>query len=83
MAATLSVRLNASVKKRLENLAAQSRRSESFLAAKAITDYVDVDEWQRQEIAKGINDLDAGRTVSHEEIVRELDKWGKTHKPRR
>jgi len=83
MAETLSVRLNAGVKKRLENLAAQSKRSESFLAAKAIAVYVETDEWQRREIAEGIKDLDAGRTVSQEEIVRELDKWGKTHKSRR
>ena len=83
MAETLSVRLNAGVKRRLENLAAKSRRSESFLAAKAIAAYIEIDEWQRQEIAKGIKDLDAGRTVSHEEIVRELGQWGKSHKSRR
>jgi predicted transcriptional regulator len=82
MAETLSVRLNAGVKRRLENLAAQSKRSESFLAAKAIAAYVEVDEWQRQEIAKGIEDLDADRTVSHEEIVQELNRWGKSHKRR-
>jgi RHH-type transcriptional regulator, rel operon repressor / antitoxin RelB len=83
MAETLSVRLNASVKKRLESLAMQSKRSESFLAAKAIAAYVETDEWQRQEITRGIEDLDAGRTVLHEEIVRELRTWGKTRKPRR
>jgi RHH-type rel operon transcriptional repressor/antitoxin RelB len=83
MAETLSVRLNAGVKKRLENLAAQSKRTESFLAAKAIAAFVDTDEWQRQEIAEGIKDLDAGRIVSHEEILRELREWGRTRKPRR
>jgi predicted transcriptional regulator len=83
MAETLSVRLNAGVKKRLENLAARSKRSESFLAAKAIAAFVDTDEWQRQEIAEGIKDLNAGRMVSHEEIVSELREWGRTRKPRR
>lgn len=82
MAETLAVRLNASVKKRLENLAARSKRSESFLAAKAIAAYVDTDEWQRREIEEGIKDLNRGRTVSHEEIVRELGAWGKIRKPR-
>ena len=80
---TLSVRLNTGVKKRLANLAAQSKRSESFLAAKAIAAYVETDEWQRQEIVEGIKDLNAGRTVPHEEIVQALRGWGKTHKPRR
>lgn len=82
MAETLSVRLNARVKRRLEDLAVQSKRSESFLAAKAIAAYIEIDEWQRLEVAKGIDDLDAGRIVSHEEIVRELDKWGHPHKSR-
>jgi RHH-type transcriptional regulator, rel operon repressor / antitoxin RelB len=82
MAETLSVRLNPSVKKRLENLAARSKRTESFLAAKAIAAYVEIDDWQRQEIAKGIKDLDAGRTVPHEEVVRGLRMWGKTRNPR-
>jgi len=49
MAETLSVRLNAGVRRRLS--------------------YGDI-EWQRREIAEGIKDLDAGRTVSHEEIVK-------------
>ena len=82
MAETLAVRLNASVKKRLENLAARSKRSESFLAAKAIAAYVDIDEWQRVEIQEGIKDLNAGRTISNEEVVRDLGAWGKTRKSR-
>jgi RHH-type transcriptional regulator, rel operon repressor / antitoxin RelB len=80
MAETLAVRLSASVKKRLENIAAQTKRSESFLAARAIAAYVETDEWQRQEIAKGIEDLDAGRSVSHEDVVQGLRAWGKTRK---
>jgi predicted transcriptional regulator len=83
MTETLSVRLNPGVKKRLANLAAQSKRSESFLAAKAIAAYVEIDEWQRQEIVEGIRDLNAGRTVPHEEVVQALHAWGKTRKPRR
>lgn len=83
MVEALSVKLNANMRKRLENLAAQSKRSESFLAAKAIAAYVDTDEWQRREIAEGIKDLDAGRSVSHEEIVRELSGWGKSRKTKR
>ena len=83
MAETLAVRLSASVKKRLENIAVQSKRSESFLAARAIAAYVETDKWQRQEIVEGIKDLNAGRTVPHEEVVQALHAWGKTRKPRR
>jgi predicted transcriptional regulator len=83
MTETLSVRLDSGVRKRLANLAAQSKRSESFLAAKAIAAYVETDEWQRQEIAAGIRDLDAGRTVPHEQVVQALREWGKTRKSKR
>jgi len=44
--ATFTVRVDSSVKKRLERLAKSTGRSRSFLAAEAIGEYVDVNEWQ-------------------------------------
>ena len=68
MTETLSVRIDAETKKRLEALAKQSRRSKSFLAAEAITAFVDSEEWQLGEIRDGIAELDSGQTVSHEKV---------------
>ena len=77
MRETLSVRIDAETKKRLEALAKQSRRSKSFLAAEAITAFVASEEWQLGEIRDGIAELDSGQTVSHEKVSKWLKTWGK------
>lgn len=76
MSETLSIRLDAETKQRLDALARRSHRSKSFLAAEAISRYVDSEEWQIAEIEAGIADLEAGRTVSHDEVVSWLKTWG-------
>jgi len=43
---TFTVRVDSSVKRRLEKLAKSTGRSRSFLAAEAIDTYLDVNEWQ-------------------------------------
>lgn len=77
MTQTLSIRLDASVKKRLEALASRSKRSKSFLAAEAIAAYVQAEEWQLGEIREGLKELDSGQTVSHEKVSKWLRSWGK------
>jgi predicted transcriptional regulator len=77
MTETLSVRLDSTVKKRLEALAQHSRRSKSFLAAEAIAAYVQAEEWQLAEIEQGLGELDAGQAVSHARVSTWLGSWGK------
>ena len=77
MTETLSVRVDAAVKKRLEALAKRSRRSKSFIAAEAIAAYVQAEEWQLGEIQQGLKELDAGQGVSHERVSTWLRSWGK------
>jgi predicted transcriptional regulator len=77
MTETLSVRLDVTVKNRLEALAKHSRRSKSFLAAEAIAAYVQAEEWQLGEIQQGLEELDAGQALSHERVSRWLRSWGK------
>lgn len=77
MTATVSIRLDTGVKKRLDALAERSKRSRSFLAAEAIARYVDTEEWQAGEIEAGLADLDAGRAVSHARVSAWLGLWGR------
>jgi RHH-type rel operon transcriptional repressor/antitoxin RelB len=77
MTETLSVRIDAATKKRLDALARRSKRSKSFLAAEAITAYVEAEEWQTGEVIAGIADADAGRVVSHDRVAKWLNSWGK------
>jgi predicted transcriptional regulator len=56
----VSVRIDSASKKRLEKLAKSTGRSRSFLAAEAINEYLDLNEWQVAGIQKAISSLDGG-----------------------
>lgn len=77
MTETLSIRINADTKRRLDALSKRSRRSKSFLAAEAIAAYVESEEWQLEELQYGIAELDSGQDVSHEKVSKWLYSWGK------
>jgi RHH-type rel operon transcriptional repressor/antitoxin RelB len=77
MTTTLSVRIDADTKKRLEALAKRARRSKSFLAAEAIAAFVEAESWQLDEIQAGIAELDAGRGVPHQQAASWLRSWGR------
>jgi predicted transcriptional regulator len=76
MTETLSVRLDSETKQRLTALAKQSNRSRSFLAAEAITAYVEQEEWQLGEVRAAIQELDSGQGISHEQVATWLKSWG-------
>ena len=78
MTTTLSVRLDAKVKKQLEALAGRARRSKSFLAAEAIAAFVEAESWQLDEMQAGLEELDEGRGVDHKDVSAWLRSWGKT-----
>jgi RHH-type rel operon transcriptional repressor/antitoxin RelB len=73
---TFTVRVDAAAKKRLERLAKNTGRSRSFLAAEAINEYLDVNEWQVAGIKQAIASLDRGKGVPHEEVKDWINSWG-------
>ena len=77
MSATLTVRLDPNVKERLAQLAQRTKRSKSFLAAEAIAAYVEAEDWQLGEIVAGLAELDSGKMVEHDKVVKWLRSWGK------
>jgi RHH-type transcriptional regulator, rel operon repressor / antitoxin RelB len=74
---TVTVRVPAALKTRLDKLADATARSRSWLAAHALEVYVENQEWQLATIRKGKKDVQAGRTISHEKTARWLRSWGK------
>jgi len=77
MTETLSIRLDPDTKQRLDALARHSKRSKSFLAAEAISAWVEQEEWQLREVHTAIDELDSGKSVSHEKTEAWLRSWGK------
>jgi predicted transcriptional regulator len=52
----------------LEKLAKSTGRSRSFLAAEALSEYLDVNEWQVAGVKKAIAALDRGEGIPHEQV---------------
>lgn len=75
MSATVTIRLESELKQRLEQLAESMQRSKSFLAAQAIRDFVDLNEWQVQEIEQAIVEADRGEFASDQDVAAVFDKW--------
>lgn len=73
---TFTVRVDPAVKKRLERLAKSTGRSRSFLAAEALSEYLDVNEWQVAGIRKAMASLDRGEGVPHDQVKALVDSWG-------
>jgi RHH-type rel operon transcriptional repressor/antitoxin RelB len=74
---TFTVRVETQTKKRLERLAKSTGRSRSFLAAEALNDYLDLNEWQVAGIKRAIASLDRGEGVSHEAVKDWVGSWGR------
>jgi RHH-type transcriptional regulator, rel operon repressor / antitoxin RelB len=74
--AIFTVRVDAAAKKRLERFAKNTGRSRSFLAAEAINEYLDVNEWQVAGVKQAITSLDRGEGVPHEQVKDWITSWG-------
>lgn len=72
---TFTVRVDSRVKKRLEKLAENTGRSRSYLAAEAITEYLDVNEWQVAGIKRAIASLDRGEGILHQQVKDWVESW--------
>jgi RHH-type rel operon transcriptional repressor/antitoxin RelB len=73
---TLTVRVNPTVKKRLEKLAKNTGRTRSFLAAEAINEYLTINEWQVAGIKQAIASLERGEGIAHERVKEWVAAWG-------
>ena len=78
MSKPISIRVTDRTSKRLERLSQATERSKSFLAAQAIEDFLDLQEWQVAAIQKGVAEAETGDVVTHEEALKALSKWGKS-----
>ena len=73
---TFTVRVDTGVKKRLERLAKSTGRSRSFLAAEAISEYLEINEWQVAGIKRAMASLDRGDGISHDAVKDWVASWG-------
>ncbi|GMQ92477.1 MAG: CopG family ribbon-helix-helix protein [Gammaproteobacteria bacterium] len=73
---TMTIRLDPKLKARLDKLSAATHRSKSFLAAEAVREFIELNEWQIAEIKTAIKEADAGDFASEQEVRAVFNKWG-------
>ncbi len=70
---TMTIRVSTDLKERLDRLAADTRRSRSFLAAEAVEAYVARELAIVDGIHEGLGDVRSGRTIAHDDAMAELN----------
>jgi RHH-type transcriptional regulator, rel operon repressor / antitoxin RelB len=76
MSTTMTIRLEPELKERLDHLAEVTQRSKSFLAAEALRDFVELNEWQIREITDAIKEADNSNFASGKAVEKTLGRWG-------
>ncbi len=70
-----TVRIPEETSDKLDELAVKMDRSRSFLAAKAIEEFVAREAWQLAEIEAGLAEANRGEFASEAEVERVLGKY--------
>jgi predicted transcriptional regulator len=73
---TINVRLPETLYKQIEDLAKATARTKSFLAIEALTNYVQSESWQINDIRQGLDEADSGDFASDKEVEAVFLKYG-------
>ena len=75
---TISFRADAEKIEKLDSLASAQDRPRSYLINEAITNYIEPHAYQDALVQKGLEEMQKGRMVSHDEVVKRLKKTGRS-----
>jgi predicted transcriptional regulator len=73
--ANVTVRLDKAKIEQLDQFAALADRDRSYLIKEAIDQYLELKQWQADEVRKAIAEADAGQFVPEAEIEKLYAKW--------
>jgi predicted transcriptional regulator len=71
----MSMRLPDELSSQLDQLAAATGRTKTFLAGQAIRDFIERESWQIAEITQAMTEADKGEFASDEEVNIISAKW--------
>lgn len=72
---TIAFRLDEGKRVALDAIAQSLDRDRSYVINEAIENYLEVHQWQIEEIKKAIAEADAGKFASEEKVNNFFDKW--------
>ncbi len=70
----MEISLTPDAEERLNQLASQAGKGKEQVVQELIANYLEHDEWFRQEVAKGLASLDRGESVPHDEVGRRMER---------
>lgn len=74
MSEPVTLRLDAATRKRLDRLSKVTDRSRSALAAEAVRQFVELNEWQIAAIEEGVREADCGQFIDHAKLKAKWEK---------
>lgn len=76
MQSATTVRLDPETRAQLDKMAEQIDRPRAWIIKEAVAQYLEREAWYLAEVQKGIDDMEAGREISHEEMGARLRAKG-------
>ncbi len=76
MQAAITVRLDPEIRDQLDKLAERMDRPRAWIIKEAVAQYLERETWYLAEVQKGLEDAEAGRMISHEEMSAQLRARG-------
>ena len=74
MSEPVTLRLDPDTHKRLDRLSKATDRSRAALAAEAVRQFVELNEWQIAAIEEGVREADRGQFIDHAKLKAKWEK---------
>lgn len=59
---------------KIDRLAAAAGRNADQLVLEIVQNYIDHDQWFREQVLQGLNELDRGESVSHDDVIARVER---------
>ena len=70
----MELRLSRELQAKVERAAAENKSEVAEYVQQLVDHYVDHDQWFRQQVQKGLDQLDRGEYLEHEEVWARIEK---------
>ena len=67
-----SLQIKSATARRIERLAARRKRSPQRVLDAALAAGLAYEEWFQREVAKGLAEIDAGKVLKHEQVLKNM-----------
>lgn len=72
---TITFRLDTDKKKILDTIALAMDRDRAYVLNEAVDDFIELHQWQMEQIQKGIEEADKGLFASKEDVEKVFQRW--------